>query len=127
MEFKKYNANPKGIKAGDCVIRAISMASERSWEGVYTELYDIGFRLKRMPSEKLVFEKWLEQHGWVKGKMPRHNDGTRYTVREWVDSNPTTIVIISVASHLTHSDHGVLIDTWNCGSKCVGNYWVKGE
>ena len=32
MEFVKFNANPKGRKTGDCVVRAICTALNESWE-----------------------------------------------------------------------------------------------
>ena len=38
MEFIKYNANPKGRKTGDCVIRAICTALHMSWEETYIEM-----------------------------------------------------------------------------------------
>ena len=31
MKFINYNANPKGRKTGDCVIRAIAFALNKSW------------------------------------------------------------------------------------------------
>ena len=30
-----------------------------------------------------------------------------------------------MANHLSFIDKGTLVDTWNCGSKSVGNYWIK--
>ena len=36
--FIEYNANPRGINTGDCVIRAISKARDTDWEKVYMAL-----------------------------------------------------------------------------------------
>ena len=36
--FTPYNPNPRGINTGDCVIRAICRALDKTWEKVYTEL-----------------------------------------------------------------------------------------
>lgn len=36
--FVPYNPNPRGINTGDCVIRAICKAMDKTWEKVYTEL-----------------------------------------------------------------------------------------
>ena len=30
-----------------------------------------------------------------------------------------------IANHLTTAIDGTLYDKWNCGSKSVGNYWIK--
>lgn len=45
--FRFHNANPKGLKnANDCVIRAISFATNKSWDKVHTELFDIAMKKK---------------------------------------------------------------------------------
>ena len=100
--------------------------------------------MKRMPNEKAVYEKYLNNLGWTKHKQPRattYADGRKqgslkYTVDELIyklngdkliGGGPTHI-IVSVANHLTclEYDKGYQItDTWNCGYKCVGNYWTK--
>lgn len=131
MEFVQFNANPKGWKTGDCVIRAISKATNMSWEVTYRMLCEIGEKKCRMPNDKIVFEACLKERGWIKQKMPVWYDAfgkrNRYTVRELSNEFPEKKMIVSVAHHLTFVDKGTLIDTWNCGSKSVGNYWIKEE
>lgn len=142
--MKKLNINPKGIKACDCVIRAIAYATDNTWENVYVELCKLGMKMKRMPNEKQVYEKYLEQKGWVKHKQPRakdYEDGfkmgmKKYTVKEFIElmnfENKCIgkgKLIISVANHLTciecNNWEYELVDTWDCSYKCVGNYWVE--
>ena len=41
--WKEFNNNPSGQRVGDCVIRAISAASGKSWDRVYAELAVHGF------------------------------------------------------------------------------------
>lgn len=126
MVFQLHNNNPKGWKnTGDCVVRAISEANHMSWESTYLMLCEVGLKKCRMPNEKHTYEQLLKDYRWVKYKMPKHEDGTRYTVKELIDENPTKRMVISVANHLTFADNGTLIDTWNCGLKSVGNYWIK--
>ena len=129
MEFVKENLNPKGWKTGDCVVRALAGANNRSWESTYLALCDIGAKKCRMPNDKATYEAFLKDNGWVKQKMPVWYDAFgkrhRYTVRELIEEHPNKRMIISVANHLTFADKGTLIDTWNCGSKSVGNYWIK--
>ena len=124
--FHYHNENPKNrLTSGDCVIRAISYVSGFSWDSVYASLCDIGFRLKMMPNDKKVFEEYLKQIGFTKFASPRKLDGTKYTVKEFMENNSDAKMIISVANHLTAIDNGKIIDTWDCGYKCVGNYWMK--
>lgn len=144
--MNKINLNPKGIKACDCVIRAIAYATEQPWDKVYTDLTAIGFKMKRLPVEKQVYEKYLEMLGWEKNKQPRKHNGFKYTINEMIENMNyreccfetgeimTSVgdrIIISVANHLTciaKNEYGnfEIVDTWDCGRKTIGNFWTKG-
>ena len=129
MEFKQTNLNPKDWKTGDCVVRALASANNMSWQSTYLLLCEVGLKKCRMPNDKKTYEQLLKTYGWVKQKMPVWYDAfgkkNRYTVKELADEYPDKKMVISVANHLTFVDNGTLIDTWNCGSKSVGNYWIK--
>ena len=128
MEFKNYNANPKGWKREpDCVVRAISTATHASWGKTYKDLCELGLKKCMMPNSKLLYEAYLKKIGWEKYKMPKKSNGKRFTIKEYVDLNPNFTGIISVANHLTYVENGVLIDTWNCSNKSMGNYWKEYE
>lgn len=123
--MRKLNLNPKGIKACDCVVRAIAYSLNQTWEQTYCDLCKLGLKMKRMPNEKQVYEKYLELNGWVKHKQPRMDFNLKYTVSEFIDCKMESKAIISVANHLTCIDNYELIDTWDCGRKSIGNYWTK--
>lgn len=124
MEFEKKNVNPKGRKADDCVIRALSTSSGMRWQSVYEQLGELGLRLCRMPNEKQTYEKWLNIMQYTKHKQPRREDGTKYTVQELIDELWVRDAVITVANHMTVVEDGVLIDTWDCSQKTVCNYWT---
>lgn len=121
----KLNLNPKERKTGDCVVRAIAYATQKSWDDVYKRLCDIGFKMKRMPNEKQVYEKYLEEVGWTKCKQPRRWDNTKYTIDEFCKEFPKGVYVVSMANHLTAIADREIVDTWNCGRKSVGNYFKK--
>ena len=124
--MEKLNLNPKGIKTGDCVIRAIAYATQQSWDTVYKDLCEIGFKMKRMPEEKQVYEKYLDKLGWEKQKQPRTYFNDKYTVDEFCEKLANKdVYVITVANHMTVVANKEIVDTWDCGRKCVGNYWVK--
>lgn len=143
--MKKINVNPKGIKATDCVIRALAYAMDKSWDEVYKDLCDLGMKMKRMPNEQRVYEKYLEQQGWEKHRQPRaydYLDGnkdtmSKYTVNEFAEmmSGENRClgkgkIIITVANHMTCIEVNdkwqyEIVDTWDCGYKCVSNYWTN--
>ena len=53
MKFIKFNNNPKNNITKDCVIRAISFATNKSWEDIYREKTFI-YRTRREISRKLT-------------------------------------------------------------------------
>lgn len=126
MIYKEANANPKRRKTNDCVVRAICNATGKQWHEVYEELCAIGYDMCDMPNSKRVYEQYLENIGWVKHRMPRHLSGRRYTLSQLADDfkRYKTNAVVSVAKHLTAIVEGDLHDTWNCGHKCVGNYYT---
>lgn len=86
--FCFYNANPKNkLSAGDCVVRAISFASELDWDTVYTGLCEIGMKMKMMPNDRKVFDKYLDEIGFIKMKTPKDAYGLRSVLfgdSQWV-------------------------------------------
>ena len=141
----KYNNNPKGVKANDCVVRAIALATNQDWDKVFTDLCEIAFKKKRMPNDKQIYEYYLKKLGYEKQKQPRatyYADGYRdtykkYTIDEFItDLNfkknvmrEHDIYIITVANHMTCVKYqGIdfdIYDTWDCSNKTISNYWIK--
>lgn len=126
MKFINYNANPKGRRTGDCVIRAIAFALNNSWIDTYKALFENTLKTFYSISSKDNYKSYLKSIGCEMQKMPRKPDRKRYTVSEFCDeiAEPRKTYIISVANHLTCIRDKALVDTWNCGSKSVGNYWI---
>ena len=126
-KLEVYNVNPKGKKKGDCVVRAIAYASGQTWEKTLDDLVEIAKKECCMPNDQTAYEKYLDKLGFIKHKQPRTEDNLKYTVLESyliIDSNKYDVVV-SVANHLTCLDNNKIIDTWNCGNKCIGNYWTR--
>lgn len=129
MIFSKHNQNPKGWKTGDCVVRAISYATGKTWQEVFQDLCQIGAKKCRMPDDPKVYETYLDEQGWEKHPQPRRANGKKFTVEELIDLtnwNYNGTLIMTVANHMTVADGIELIDTWDCSYKTVGNYWTKG-
>lgn len=125
MEFVAYNANPRQRKTGDCVVRALSLALNKSWETVYRELLEVALETNYSIGSKDTIKIYLERQDIHMEKMPKRADNTRYTVREFCDelAKPKKTYLLLVAHHLTCARNKNLYDTWNCSRKSVGNYW----
>ena len=135
MKFEKLNLNPKGIRTGDCVIRAIAYATKQPWENVYTDLSVLGLKLKRLPNEKQVYEKYLEQQGWTKHKQPKKANGSKMPVELLAEiieigcsSKRPKKILVTMPGHMSciewTGSEMKLVDTWNCSTRNVGNYWT---
>lgn len=126
MDFIKYNNNPKQKKTNDCVIRAISLATGKSWQEVYRELAEQGIKCGLMINDRTNWKTYLKHLGYNMEKMPRKYNNKRYTVEEFVDeiAHKNWTYIVKVANHLTVVKDKKLYDTWDCSHKCVGNYWI---
>jgi hypothetical protein len=120
--FQLHNANPKNKKSADCVVRAFSFALNKSWDTIYTELAEIGMKIKAMPNEKSVYSKYAQQSNLTQCKVELTN-GKKPTVSGFAKQFKTGTYILRVANHLTVVQNGKYYDTWDCGDKSVYMYW----
>lgn len=125
VKFIKSNPHPTGKKIGDCVVRAIAIAENKKWIDVYKALCEIGIEIFEMPNAKPTYELYLLRNGWNKQKMPKHQNGKRMKLAEFIDQNPSKLFIANVVSHVATVEKGELLDTWDCSRKCIGNYFTK--
>lgn len=124
--FHYYNANPKNHRAPDCVIRAICTATGDTWEDTLMGLTEVALKMKSVPNDKKVFDKYLESKGWFKRKQPRKADGTKYTGAEFAERFGGTFVANLGGEHTVCVKGHQVWDTWNSTGKCIGNIWCKG-
>ena len=56
------NPNPLDKRTGDCVIRALSIVTDESWERIYVELCLKGLKMADLPNTNSVWEAYLREH-----------------------------------------------------------------
>ena len=126
MAYINYNANPKGLKTGDCVIRALSKATGKSWDEVYTELFEIAFKKKRLPNEDSVYKAFLKNNNFIESPARRNEFGKMISVEEFSKSvDADTMYIIHTRRHLTVVFNGDIYDTWNTSRQTAGKFYFK--
>lgn len=125
--FKYDNRNPKGRITGDCEMRAISGALGKDWCEVVRGLAELACETGHSPFVAENYGLYLERHGFKKYKQPRHDDGTKYTLKEFIEEHKRGTFVVNLPSHLTVVKAGKCHDIWDCtkSSKRVGNYWGK--
>jgi hypothetical protein len=135
----------KGQNVGDCVVRAIAIASGKDYKEVYDELArrmkayagkSWSRTAKRMKKEgrttprngvnKQAYEPYLKELGFEWIPTMKIGSGMQVHVRE--DELPEGTLILRLSRHLTCVKDGVLYDTYDCsreGTRGVYGYWIK--
>lgn len=117
--------------AGDCVTRAVAIATGRDYRDVYDELAQLvkdsgGSKSARNGIPKKLVRQYIVSQGfeWV----PTMKVGQGATVHLKEDELPRGTIIASVSKHVVAVIDGVLHDTHNPsrgGSRCVYGYYRK--
>lgn len=106
------NPNPKKKLVGDCVIRAIAISQNRSWEEIFDELTSIAKDMYDMPSSNEVWGRYLLNLGYKK-KICKDD----YNLKEFSYYHPYGNFIIGTGTHVICVIDGNYYDTWDSGDE----------
>lgn len=120
-------------KTGDCVCRAISIATGKPYKEVYDLINEFaesertGKRKKKKSNARTgvykdTSRKVLKHLGWT--WIPTMKIGTGCTVHLNADELPSGTIIVKVTHHLVAVIDGVIHDTYNCSER---GYTVDGD
>jgi hypothetical protein len=127
----------KGGRAGDCVCRAIAIATEQPYRAVFENLSalgwfpgggmmrgDDGLYRPRPDNEAELTREYLAGLGWHWTPTMRFGSGCKVHLR--ADELPAGRLIVRVTRHLAAVIDGVIHDNHDCsrgGTRCVYGYW----
>lgn len=116
MAYIFANTNPKRKMTNDCVVRAISLATGKSWNEVFWDLTDELYNEKEtcMDANK-IWGKYLEKQGCRRFVISDPYD-TRYTLRQFCEDNPKGTYVVGTGTHAVAVIQGDYYDTFNSGS-----------
>lgn len=129
MEFN-YNdgGRSKYFKAngvGDCVTRAIAIATGKDYKEVYNEVKKmVGYS----PRNGIICadtKKIVKAFGGVWHACMGIGTGCKVHMRE--DELPKGTIVVNVSHHLSCVKNGVINDIYDCsrdGARCVYGYWT---
>ena len=120
------NPNPGGSYVGDCVVRAISIATGKSWDEVFIELCLQGFKMHDMPSSNRVWNEYLKSKSFTRHIIPDTCPDC-YTVRDFCGEHFKGTYILGTGSHVIAVKDGSYHDTWDSGDETPIWYWTKEE
>lgn len=110
MRYKYYNANPLNRKVNDCTIRAISLATGRTWDETFSDLCAVAQCRAIMPDDITYIDEYLEENFQ---KVCGCKGNINVTVGEFVDTHPQGIYLITMRGHITCAIDGCIYDTFN--------------
>lgn len=122
--FIKFNPNPNGMYVEDCVIRAIAIATNRSWDDIFVHLCLQAFIMKNMPSVNKVWGNYLSSIGFERYLLP-NTCPECYTVRDFCHDNPEGIFILATGSHVIAVIDGDYYDAWDSGDEMPVSVWRR--
>jgi hypothetical protein len=125
-------------KAGDCVCRAVAIATAKPYRHIYEELTEIGWNTWRTywrdadglyvpgTEARRREREYIERLGWAWTSTMRIGQGCKVHLR--ADERPAGRLIVSVSHHLVAVIDGVIHDTHDCsrgGTRCVYGYFRR--
>lgn len=122
MAFLMLNPNPKNNRVGDCVIRALSIATDKDWRSIYAILAAYGFMLCDMPSSNAVWGQYLKDLGYER-QIVNDTCPDCYTIRDFCRDNPLGTFILGTGTHVVAVRDGNYCDTWDSGDEVPIYYW----
>ena len=122
--FVQMNTNPKRKSVGDCVIRALSIATDNDWDSVYLELMLIGYDMKDMPNSNEIWGTYLQDKGFSREIIPNTCPAC-YTIRDFANDHPRGTYVIGTGTHAVAVKDGSYFDTTDSGDEVPDYVWKK--
>jgi len=124
MEYVQYNPNPTRKNVGDCTVRAISKALNKSWEETYIGLAVQGLMMGDMPSANAVWGSYLRTKGFTREIIPQICSDC-YTMADFADEHPQGTYILALSGHVVCIQNGAIYDSWNSSGEIPLYFWYK--
>ena len=115
--YRYYNANAANRYEDDCVVRAISCATGKSWDYVYDYLSDIA------QYEGTLFDKRDFVINYL-DRMYERIRGLKGSVGYISSLFPNNTILITTNGHITCSKSGVVYDTFDCRDREAEFIWL---
>lgn len=108
----EFNPNPKGIRVGDCSVRAICKAIGERWETAFARIALEGFIMGDMPSSDAVWGNVLRRNGFERKAIPNTCPDC-YTAEDFCRDNPRGTYVLAFGGHVATVVDGDLYDSWD--------------
>ena len=114
--YKYYNRNPRNRNIEDCVIRSLSLLTDRSWEDVSKELAHFSSKDGYMTDNVEFVEDYLDD------RYPRQCHYSK-SVGEFAYEHPVGKYAVTMPNHITAIIDGVIYDTFDPSDRIMRCAW----
>ena len=121
--YSYANPNPLGLTTSDCVVRALSILLNQSWDKTYTDLCLTGFSMGMMPSTNAVHQQYLKQHGFEMQLLPS-NCPNCITIKEFSELYPKGRFFLATGDHVVALIDGTYFDIFDSATDIVTYYFA---
>lgn len=115
--YKFYNANILGKFEDDCTVRAISCATNQSWDCVYHYLSDLAQEKGTMMDNRQFIINYLDNN------FERLNVDNEL-VGELSYKYRDNVILITMPGHIVCSKYGTIYDTFDCRDRVAEYCWL---
>lgn len=120
------NPNPCRQEEPDCVVRAISLATDQDWDEVHWDLCVLSHIYCTMPSVNWLWGMYLKAYGFKKFNLPETCPEC-ITVREFAKRYPKGTYLIGTGTHAVAVIEGNWLDSWDSGDERPTYFFKRSE
>ena len=120
------NPNPCRQEEPDCVVRAISIAMDQSWNKTHRDLCMMSHYKCTMPSVNWLWGLYLTKHGFERFMLPDECPEC-ISVMEFARRYPMGTYVIGTGSHAVCVIDGNWYDAWDSGEETPTYFYRKKE
>lgn len=115
--YKFHNNNSLGLFTNDCSIRALSTATNNTWDDTYEHLSNIARMNGKMMDDKYFIQEYLDNRYARIEEIPQ-------TVGEVAGMFKDNVLLITMQGHITCSKYGVVYDSFDCRNRIAEYCWI---
>ena len=119
-----YNLNPFGKEEDDCVVRALGLVLDKSWNTMYMDLMIQGFMMKSRFDKNYVWGAYLKNKGFDREVIPNTCPDC-YSVADFANDHPVGKYVLATDGHVVAVIDGNYYDTSDTGGLVPLYYWRK--
>lgn len=114
--YVRFNPNLINKNAGDCVVRMLTILTDKDWAECYSELAMKGLELGEMPSANVVWMSYLRDLGFTRRIIPDRCPDC-YTIRDFARDHQKGCYAVCTGSHVVAVIDGKYYDSWDSGDE----------